>query len=234
MHNAWSGIEEVPYYLSRSSIKFQGYIGQKFSNLILISVFLDESVSLIAKLPFGFDFTIPVHEAGWSYQIPQIFLVKFLTAILHHMQVTWSQSKWASGWLLVGSYAMPMHQDNNILNSLAPGRFKWNFRWVIFNLILIKLILVIDDCVISFEIALRWMSVDLTDNKSTLVQVMAWCHQATSHYLIQCWPRSVSPFGSTRPNVLKLLNLLSAMLKPFWSSRWVYYQILSQSWTFCI
>ena len=24
---------------------------------------------------------------------------------------------------------------------------------------------------------------------------MAWCHQATSHYLGQCWPRSMSPYG---------------------------------------
>ena len=28
---------------------------------------------------------------------------------------------------------------------------------------------------------------------------MAWCHQATSHYLSQCWPRSLSPYGVTRP-----------------------------------
>ena len=33
----------------------------------------------------------------------------------------------------------------------------------------------------------------------TLVQVMAWCRQATSHYLSQCWPRSLSPYGVTRP-----------------------------------
>ena len=39
------------------------------------------------------------------------------------------------------------------------------------------------------EIALGWMSKDLTDDKSTLVQVMVWCHQAPSHYLSQCWPR---------------------------------------------
>ena len=32
-------------------------------------------------------------------------------------------------------------------------------------------------CIFS-EIALRWMSLDLTDNKSTLDQVMAWCRQA--------------------------------------------------------
>ena len=52
-------------------------------------------------------------------------------------------------------------------------------------------------------IALRWMPQDLTDDKSTLVQVMAWCRQATSHYLGQCWPRSVSPNGVTRPQWVK-------------------------------
>ena len=31
--------------------------------------------------------------------------------------------------------------------------------------------------------------------KSTLVQVMAWCRQAPSHYLSQCWPRSMSSYG---------------------------------------
>ena len=31
----------------------------------------------------------------------------------------------------------------------------------------------------------HWTS---NNDKSTWVQVMAWCHQATSHYLSQCWP----------------------------------------------
>ena len=39
--------------------------------------------------------------------------------------------------------------------------------------------------------------------KSTLVQVMAWCHQATSHYLNQCWPRSLTPYGVTGPQWVK-------------------------------
>ena len=56
-----------------------------------------------------------------------------------------------------------------------------------------------DGCDISSEIALRWTSLDLSDDKSTLVQVMAWCRQATSHYLGQCWPRSLSPYGVNRP-----------------------------------
>ena len=46
----------------------------------------------------------------------------------------------------------------------------------------------IDGWGISSEIALIWMSLDFTDDQSTLVQVMAWCRQATSHYLSQCRP----------------------------------------------
>ena len=58
----------------------------------------------------------------------------------------------------------------------------------------------IDGWGISCELALRWMSLDLTDDKSTLVQVVAWCRQATSHYLSQYWLRSLSPYGITRPH----------------------------------
>ena len=52
---------------------------------------------------------------------------------------------------------------------------------------------------ISCENTMIWMSLDFTDDQSTLVQGMAWCHQATSHYLSHCWPRSVLPYGITRP-----------------------------------
>ena len=88
------------------------------------------------------------------------------------------------------------------LNSLAPGRFERNLRKVLF-----KLILMIGGLGIFCKIALRWMSTDLIDDKSTLVQVMAWCHQATSHYLNLCWPRSVSPYGVTRPQWVKSYSL---------------------------
>ena len=50
-----------------------------------------------------------------------------------------------------------------------PGRFEWNFREVSF-----KLMLMINGLGISCEIAVRWMSLGLTDDKSALVQVMAW------------------------------------------------------------
>ena len=47
------------------------------------------------------------------------------------------------------------------------------------------------------EIIFRRMSQNNFEDKSTLVQVMAWCLTAPSHYLNQCWPRSMSPYGAT-------------------------------------
>ena len=79
------------------------------------------------------------------------------------------------------------------LNSLAPWRSGCDSKNGIFNLV--SLIGIFR----SYDNALRWMPQDLNDDKSTLVQVMAWCHQATSHYLSQCWLSSLSPYGVTRP-----------------------------------
>ena len=76
---------------------------------------------------------------------------------------------------------------------------EWLTHWPLENLnqILHKFISVIDGW---SEIALRWLSWDLSDYKSTLVQVRAWCRQATSHCLSQCWPSSMLPYlyGITR------------------------------------
>ena len=84
------------------------------------------------------------------------------------------------------------------IDSLTPGKFEWNVTQVI-----LKLIFVIDGWGISCEIALKWLLLDLIDDKSTLFQVMAWCHQAPSHYLKQCWPSFVMPYGVIRPQWVK-------------------------------
>ena len=65
-----------------------------------------------------------------------------------------------------------------------------------------------DGCDISSEIAFRWTSLDLSNDKSTLVQVMAWCRQAPIHYLSQCWPRSVSPYGVTWPQWILIMIIV--------------------------
>ena len=81
------------------------------------------------------------------------------------------------------------------IKSLVPGRPKWNFR-----LVIQKLISVIDGFGISVKLSsgdCHWTS--LLIRLSASVQVMAWCRQATSHYLNQYWPSSMSPYGVTRP-----------------------------------
>ena len=95
-----------------------------------------------------------------------------------------------------------------------------------------KVILVFDGWGISGEIALRWLSLDLTDDKSTLIQVMAWCRQATSHYLSQCWPRYLSPYGVTRPQWVNTVqyNQFSPKCTPEFSCRARYEESLVSLW----
>ena len=66
--------------------------------------------------------------------------------------------------------------------------------------VIFKLILVNGGWGIFYEIASRWIPLDLTDN--TVVQVIAWCRQGTSPS--KCWPRFMSPYGVTRPQWVKL------------------------------
>ena len=80
-----------------------------------------------------------------------------------------------------------------MFNSLTPEGCGSNFEWVT-----LKLILVTDTLSICYGNSLRWMRWYPSDDKSTLVQVMACYHQATSHFLNQCWPNSLTPYGVTR------------------------------------
>ena len=49
MHKAWCTIEEMPYYFSRSSIKFQGHTGWKIDDLSEIT----RPVAAIKSLRFA-------------------------------------------------------------------------------------------------------------------------------------------------------------------------------------
>ena len=78
------------------------------------------------------------------------------------------------------------------LNTLAPGTCSCNSK-----LVMLKLLSMTDMLNISCGIALLRMPHVLTDVQSTLVQVMVWCHQATRHYLNQCWPSSIIQWVNT-------------------------------------
>ena len=111
----------------------------------------------------------------------------------------------------------------SVINSLAPGRFEWHLKHIVF-----KVISVNNGWGISYNIALTWMSLYPTGDQSTLVQMMAWCHQGTSHYLNHCWP---CPMTSYCRNALqKLCDLFTLMLKGLFHFHrlfyWQSYQLL--------
>ena len=82
------------------------------------------------------------------------------------------------------STASLTHWPLGWLKEILDKKFSRWFQWLVAG--------VLSNCP-------QWIALNLTDNKSTLVQVTAWCRQATSHYLSQWWPRSLSPYGVTRP-----------------------------------
>ena len=123
-----------------------------------------------------------------------------IAAIVNNTCV-WSS---AGGWVDLYDILFPLatYYYTIVFNSLASGRSECNSENLFFNLILL-----IGIFRSSHDNALWWMPQDLTDDKSTLVQVMAWCRQATSYYLSQCWLSSLSPYGIARPQWVKLSNV---------------------------
>ena len=62
---------------------------------------------------------------------------------------------------------------------------------------------------ISSETGLSWVPQNTLDDKSILSQAMAWCRQATNHYLVLCWVRSMLPCGVTSYNELTHCSLVT-------------------------
>ena len=86
----------------------------------------------------------------------------------------------------------------------------------------------------SCEIVLRWITQNLTDGKSTCVQVMAWCHQAASHYLSYCWSRFLSLGHNELISIWKKSDFDKRQKKiretinecQLWSKNWIKIRIL--------
>ena len=149
------------------------------------------------------DRTDPCRMTNWGLARPAIMplVSSVYTAIYPHHQ-RYGQAKHNRLNTLQLHWGTNLVSDRLPINSLAPGRSWCDFKNVIFNLAI--LIGIFES---FYDNVLRWMPRDPTDDKSTLVQVMAWCRQATSHYLNQRWPRSPKPYGVTRPQWVNILQL---------------------------
>ena len=157
--------------------------------------------------------------------------LKFHWSLFLRFQLTIFQH-WFRKWL--GSDQAPSHYLNQWWivywriyasldlkwgNSLDPGRCGSSFKSAISKCPL-HINFMSNYCVID----LRWIQQNTFDDKSILVQVMAWCHQATSHYLSQYWPRSSSPYGITRPQWVNSLRPIDTIWCHSWWSSSLYHQ----------
>ena len=115
--------------------------------------------------------------------IPKMILKNSLSRLLLHLSSTNELSRWFPG---------PGSLEIKIKFSISTIQVIYNFQGI------------------SCEIAFMWISLNLVDDKSMLV--MAWCCQAASHYLSQCWPRSVLPYGITSTHWVHLYGVLQYML----------------------
>ena len=133
------------------------------------------------------------HDINFKRQSLELFPWYFGSGFIEDFIV--SNWQWALIYLLKKNWCWIGNKP--FFNSLAPGRCGCYLKLVIF-----KLVSRINIMSISCKIVLRWTPLDLTDDKSTLVQVIAWCRQATSHYLSQCWPNLCRHMASLGPNEL--------------------------------
>ena len=69
----------------------------------------------------------------------------------------------------------------------TPHAYKWPAFF--------KCISLREEIAILYKILLKYIFRYLIDNKSSLIAVMAGCHQATRHYLNLCWPTCTMPYG---------------------------------------
>ena len=85
----------------------------------------------------------------------------------------------------------------------------------------------------SHDNALPWMPEVLTEDNSTLIQVMASCRQETGHCLSQCWLSALSPYGVSRPQWANLLNGISYFIFEWYPDLYLKfkYQITAELFT---
>ena len=117
----------------------------------------------------------------------------------HLILLSWSSQIMLILPVMRDHFAVKNKFRGSLFYPLAPGRSGSDSKNGIFNLVLL-----IGIFGSSHDNALRWMPEDLADDKSTLVQVMAWCRWATSHCLNQCWLSSFSSYGVARPQWVPL------------------------------
>ena len=107
------------------------------------------------------------------------------------VRVTWTTCKYINAILDIWHH----HSNSRLISTaflhIGPGRSGCDFKSILSNLV--WLISVFRS---GQDDALRWMPQNLTDDKSELVQVIAWCREPINYDLNQRWHSCMSQYGA--------------------------------------
>ena len=152
--------------------------GRHIPDDILKCIFLNENVWILINISLKFVLKGPVDNIpaliqimAWRRPGDKPLSEPMMVSLLTHICVT--RPQWVN--------SLPTGRCGNILYSeISDRRLRIKFMST------------------SYDIALRWMPQNIFHDKSTLVQVMAWCCQAA---IMITWAnvRSMSSYGLTRP-----------------------------------
>ena len=111
-----------------------------------------------------------------------VFLLTHCESALYHLCIwLWTYIIWHPWYLpvIINLVILGFHFIHKLT---GPGRLGCNLKFIIF-----KHCIQLDIMCISYKIVGWCKPDDLLDDMEILVKVMAWCRQATSHYLHQNW-----------------------------------------------
>ena len=178
--------------------------GRHFADDIFKCIFLNENVWIPIKISLKFVPKGPINNIpamvqimAWRRPGDKPLSEPMVVSLPMHICVT--RPQWVKTLRLGDTYMCQwVGVITDSVNGLSP-----NWSLVIADLLSINslapnLLLLIGVFKSFCDNAISWMPSDLTDDKSALAQVMAWCRQAASHYLSLCWPISLLPYGISR------------------------------------
>ena len=162
-----------------------------------------EDVALILKVQFSYSLhrlvTNSLRNLWWMPQklinekstLPHIMDWGHQTKS-HYLSQYWHRSMSMSSYGVIGHNVSKRFFRICELNIIKSDQNGHHFADNIFKHIVLN-----KTFLISKKVPLRFASKGLICNKSAEVWVMAWCCQATSHYLNQCPPRSMMLYKTT-------------------------------------
>ena len=184
------------------------------------------NLTIIQNISNGYQMTYMSRHSNWfRHSIMSLIDNLHYINCIHFIDTSVRRTPWGYVCLVsvnssyISGYILQSYFLKNNQNSLASGLWDNHFRNIIFTLIIQN-----GRLGTRCEIVLSRMPQKLTDEKSTLVQLMAWWRQETRHYLSQCsvYCRAIALFDLMffRWRNRLWIKFILHYFGPSWRSHW--------------